>query len=501
MNLERAHTQVLVGGTWLIAARAVDRLIGVVSISILARLLKPVDFGLVAIAGTVVSAIEIFSAFGFDFALVRHADPSTEDLNSAWTLRVLFGLLTFFALMLLGPVAAAFYHQPALRELLLAMGGASFVASLENIGTVYFRREFAFHMEFMIRAASKLAGFCVTVTLALLFRSYWALIAGVFAIRGTTVVASYVFQPFRPRISLRRARALFGFSVWLLAANFIEYCREKFGDLFIARIYGPRTNGLFAVAGEISWVPLTEVAAPINRAAFSKYAEDVRANRGLRESYVSVAPLIWMISLPMAAGIVAVAPEAIELLLGPQWYAARAVLRWLAIGTAFTVMTTNTQTVYWALGHTRVAAGLGMAGAAIVVPATIICSHFAGYPGVAFAFALASALLVPINFAVLRRLAGIRFADLWSQVWRIALGTAVMSTALWLCFPELGVADTRSAILIFIGKVVTGAATYVLAVWLAWLACGKPMGPEAVALEWGRNAASRLRQRFAGDVT
>jgi lipopolysaccharide exporter len=501
VNPTPAHRQVLVGGTWLVAARAVDRLIGVVSISILARVLKPVDFGLVAIATTVAAGIEILSAFGFDFALVRHRDPSTEDLNSAWTLRVLFGLLTFIGLALLGPVAAAFYHQPALQALILAMGGASFTASLENIGTVYFRREFAFHKEFLIRAASKLAGFCVTVTLALLYRSYWSLVAGVFAIRGTTVLASYVFHPFRPRLSLRRARPLFAFSVWLLAANLIEYCREKFGDLFVARLYGPRVNGLFAVSAEISWVPLTEVAAPINRAAFSKYAQDVRANRGLRASYVSVAPLIWMISLPMAAGIVAVAPEAIELLLGPQWYAARAVLRWLAIGTAFTVMTTNTQTVYWALGHTRVAAGLGMAGAAIVVPATIICAYFGGYTGVAFAFALTSALLVPINFAVLRRLAGIRFADLWSRVWRIAVGTAVMSLVLWLCFPETGFADTRSAILLFIGKTASGAVTYVLAVWLAWLLCGKPAGPEGVALEWVGTAAGRLRARFAGNVT
>src|ERR1700704_5991048 len=133
MTPEHAHKQVLVGGTWLIAARAVDRLIGIVSISILARLLKPVDFGLVAVAGTVVSAVELLSAFGFDWALVRHTEPSRDDLNSAWTLRVLFGALTLVALTLLGPAAAAFYHQPALKEVLVAMGGSSLLGSVENI--------------------------------------------------------------------------------------------------------------------------------------------------------------------------------------------------------------------------------------------------------------------------------------------------------------------------------------------------------------------------------
>ena len=80
-----SHRRVLVGGSWLIAARTFDRLVGIISIAILARLLKPADFGLVAIANTIVAAIELITAFGFDWALVRLEQPTVEDLNSAWT--------------------------------------------------------------------------------------------------------------------------------------------------------------------------------------------------------------------------------------------------------------------------------------------------------------------------------------------------------------------------------------------------------------------------------
>jgi lipopolysaccharide exporter len=472
-----------------------DRLIGIVSISILARLLRPVDFGLVAVAGTVVAGVELLSAFGFDWALVRHREPSVDDLNSAWTLRVLFGIFTFLALALLGPVAAVFYHQPALRHVLLAMGGTSFVGSLENIGTVFFRREFAFHKEFLIRSASKLVGFCVTLAIAVQYRSYWALVIGVLSVRCVTVGASYVFHPFRPKPSLRNARELFGFSSWLLFGNMIEYCREKFADLYLGRVFGTGANGLFAVAGEISIVPITEVASPINRAAYSKYAEDVRENRGLGASYVSIASLIWMISLPMAAGTVAVAPEVIALLLGPKWHEAQPVLRWLAVGSAFTVMVSNTHYVYWALGHSRVVAGLSMVGAAIIVPVTIVCSHYSGYTGVAFAFALASALIVPINFAVLRRLAGIRFSDLWNRVWRITMGTAVMGMTLSLGFPRLNPDTPKAAALILVAKIAIGAVTYLVVVWAAWVVSGKPAGPERATVELVQGAARRLRVR------
>jgi len=492
-----APKQVLVGGSWLIAARVIDRLVGVVSISVLARLLKPVDFGVVAVAGTVVGAVELFSAFGFDWALVRHRDPSADDLNSAWTLRVLFGLATFVALALLGPAGAAFYHQPALKAVLVAMGAISFTGSLENIGTVYFRRDFVFHKEFLIRAASKLGGFCVSLAVALQYRSYWALVAGLFAVRAVTVGASYLLHPYRPRPSLKNARDLFGFSAGLLFANVIDYCRARFGDLYIGRVYGAATNGLFAVAGEISVTPLTEVSQPIGRAAYSRYTEDIRANRGLEASYLSITSLIWMITLPMAAGIAAVAPAIIRLLLGPRWEGAIAVLRWMAVGTGFWLMNANTHYVYWALGRTRIPAATSAAGAVVLIPATIACSHFGGYVGVAFAFALTSAFLVPINFAILRRVAGIRFADLWRHVWRIVLATLVMGVTLWYLFQDSASTSPVAAMRLLVEQVAVGALTYVAIVYAIWVACGRPPGPEHLAEQLILRALGRWKRRYA----
>ncbi len=489
---EASQKRVLVGGSWLIAARTLDRLVSIVSISILARLLTPADFGLVAIANTIVAAIELLTAFGFDWALVRLKQPTTQDLNSAWTLRVIFGATTLLLLSALGPVAAAFYRQSALVWILVAMGLITAVSSLENIGTVYFRRDFEFHKEFLIRSLGKLVGFSVTILTALMYRSYWALVVGVLAVRATTVTASYLMHPYRPRLSLESAQHLFGFSSWVLFGNIIEYCREKFGDLYIGRVFGTATNGLFAVAGEISIVPISEVASPINRAAYSQYAEDVRANRGLGPSYVSIASLIWTIALPMAAGTIAIAPEAVALLLGPKWHDARVVLRWLALGTLFSVLTTNTHYVYWALGQSRIVAVLGAIGVATLVPATIVLSHAFGYVGAAIAFAAASAVMVPINFIFLRRLAGIRFRDLWMRIWRIVLGTAVMCGMLWELFPDSPTFEPKKALYGFIGKAVVGAATYTAIVGLVWFLCGRPSGPERQVANIVRRAAARV---------
>lgn len=479
-------SRILVGGSWLIAGQGVERVIGIVSIAVLARLLTPTDFGIIAVASTVVAMVELLTAFGFDWALVRHREPTAEYLNTAWTLRVLLGLLTFIALSLLGPFAAKFYRLEPLRPVLFVLGLASFFGSLENIGTVFFRREFAFHKEFVLRAVAKTAGFLVTISVAWIYRSYWALVAGIFAARSSSTVASYVLHRYRPWLTLIRARELLTFSFWLLIGNIVDYCRERFSDLYIGRVFGPRINGLFSVAGELSRIPISEVATPVNRVAYSKYSEDVRANRPLTGSYVEIASLIWMISLPMCGGMIAVAPEVVSLLLGPRWEDAEVVIRFLALGTIFSVMTANTHYVYWAVGHSRVVAAISAVGAAIVVPVTIACSHYAGYRGVAVAYALTSAALVPMNFLLLRRYAGVGFSDLWVHVRRAAIAAILMLATLHLVFAQGAHSTAPKAAVLLVLKIVAGAATYLTAAAAMWVACGKPDGPEKRALELGR---------------
>lgn len=500
MPEESSRGKVLKGGAFLIAARMVDRVIGFVSITILARLLTPASFGIVAVAGTVVSAAQLFTQFGFDWALVRYREPSAHDLNAAWTLRVLLGMGVFLALSLTAPWAATFYHQKALEKVLVVLGFASFVSSLENIGTVYFRRDFQFHKEFLLRTVTRVIGFITTVTTAIMLRSYWALVVGIVATRSATAVMSYLIHPYRPRLGLKGSKELFGFSSWLLIENIAEYCRERFSELYLGRVFGPTATGLFSVAGEISIVPLTEIASPANRVAFSKYSEDVRANRRLNNSYLSIASLIWLVALPIAAGTVAVAPEIVALLLGPRWSGAEPVLRVLALGMTFTVMAANTHYVYWALGHSRLVAVLSIISGAMIVPLTFVGAHFDGYVGVAWAFAIQSAFILPVNFFFLRRIAGISFIDLWRRVWRVTVGAAVMATTLSMLFPE----HLRNGFLEALGhltlEVAAGGMIYVVFVLGAWRLSGRPQGPEATAIQLLRQWLTRRLQGRFGKV-
>ncbi|HUO79688.1 MAG TPA: oligosaccharide flippase family protein, partial [Steroidobacteraceae bacterium] len=258
---------------WMIGARLVERALGFVSIACFARLLTPADFGLVAMASSVAALIEVFSAFGFDWALVRHPAPERAHYDSAWTLRLLLGAASATVLVAAGPLAAAFYKQSAVAPLLAVLALSTLVSAAENIGVVDFRRDFQLNKEFLLRSASRIGGFILGLTVAYLTRSYWGLVLGTFGARAAATGMSYVLHPYRPRLSLAAAKELLGFSVWLLVTNLIAFMASRFADIFVGRVFGPRATGLYSVANEIAHLSTSELAAPINRAVFSMYSK------------------------------------------------------------------------------------------------------------------------------------------------------------------------------------------------------------------------------------
>ena len=126
---------------WTLAARQGERLLGVLSISILARLLSPSDFGLVAMGTSIAAVAEVLAAFGFDWALVRLPNPTREHYDTAWSLRVLCGALVFVGLAVLAYPIAVLYSRPAVTAVVIAMGFSSLIGSAENIWMAEFRRQ------------------------------------------------------------------------------------------------------------------------------------------------------------------------------------------------------------------------------------------------------------------------------------------------------------------------------------------------------------------------
>ena len=187
------------GAAWMVLFKIFERSIGLVSTIILARLLVPADYGLVALAMAIISVLEVLGAFSFDVILIQKQQADRSQYDTAWTFNVIVGVVSAIALAFLARPVAVFYADSRLEWIIYALALAPLASGFDNIGVVAFRKNMEFHKEFKFLVAKKIVAFAVTLAVALLFRNYWALIVGTITSRFAGVALSYISQSYRPR--------------------------------------------------------------------------------------------------------------------------------------------------------------------------------------------------------------------------------------------------------------------------------------------------------------
>lgn len=476
----------------MVVFRLIERSLGLVSTLILARLLVPADFGLVAMAMSVVALIELASAFSLDVPLIQRQDPTRAHYDTAWTLNLLFGAGCASAMALLAFPAAAFYGEERLGPVMLVLSAGWLLQGFENIGIVNFRRTMNFRRETGFLLGKKLVGFCVTLGLAFGFRTYWALVAGIVAGRAAGVALSYLLEPFRPRPSLAARADLLSMSSWLFLNNLLYFGTTRLSHFIIGRVNGAQSLGLYTIAAELANLPQSELVAPINRALFPGFSRMQEDRAELRRGFVSANSIIALLVFPAGVGMASIAPYLVPVILGARWVDAVPIMQVLAVSGTMAALTSNTYSAYLALGRARVTTWILVLELALMVPGMLLLSRSYGVLGVAYAEMIAIATGAVIGFLVLLRTLQLSARELLVNLLRPAIAAAAMGTVVASLGQRLGGPGTGLAgMSVLLLLILAGAATYMLLVAGLWLAARRPPGAEQLILDQVR---ARLRQ-------
>jgi lipopolysaccharide exporter len=492
LGLRMAH-----GAAWMIALRLSIRGIGVVSVVVLARLLMPADFGLVAIATALAGALAAMSEFGFQVALIQNQMADRRHYDTAWTLGVIRGLVVAGLLAIFARPLAAMFSDPRLEPILFVLAVGVILTSLENIGVVDFRKHFQFHKEFIYRAVVRSVSFIIALPAAIMFRNYWALVLGVFAGQLGGVLLSYALCSYRPRLSVSTWRELIRFSKWLLLNNVFYFVYSNTDAFVIGRFAGAQPLGFFRVAYEIASLPTTEMVAPIRAAILPGYAKLASDPERLRASFAATFGTILIVAAPVAVGLGLIADPLVRLVLGEQWLDAIPLLEILCITGAINVCTANTWPVFIALGRPWINAALMGLGAILLVPLLLWSVQTAGALGAAWALVAVSAVLLAANLMAALSLLRLPGRQLLWQSWRTAVAVVTMSGTMFVVRgqwsePE-GILDMTLVLASTIGL---GAVMYLGSLWLLWRVTGAQAGPEQTVLRILQISLSNISARF-----
>ena len=493
--MEAVNKSMAKGVMWTILFKFVTRGIGLISTVVLARLLVPADFGLVAMAMAIIAGLEVLSAFNVDTVLIQNQNAERKHYDTAWTFNFIAGTVQAVILVFIAPLIAHFYNEPRLQLIVYLLALGRLVSGVENIGMVAFRKELQFHKDFKFQVIRKMIGFTITIGLALWLRSYWALVGGMLAGTFAGVALSYAMQPYRPRFSLSAMSELFHFSKWLLINNGLYFAIHESSSFILGKLGGASALGLYSVSYEISNLPSTDLVAPINRAIFPGYAKMAGDLGVLRQGFLNVLSAIALFVLPIGAGLALTADPLVHLMLGAQWASAVPLIQVLAIAGVISALGTNQGAVYLALGRPRVLTVLAVLHAGLLLPLLVWGAMRNGAMGAAEATLLVGVVTMPINFVVLLKNIELRASEVAKILWRPLAATGFMIVAVRLV---LEWAPAGNTFLVYLSQLLiatmAGGAVYIAAIVLLWKSTGMQPGIEQLLLT---RMSNQFKRSFA----
>lgn len=482
------------GAVWMLLMKLVIRSLGLISTAILARLLDPADFGIIAITMALFAFIALFAEFGFDTQLIQKQGASSAHYDTAWSLNLCFSLVASVVLLLAAPLMAASYDDPRLLDLLRCAAVLFLFSGLQNIGVANFRKELQFQREFRFLVLPRIAGFLVTIPSAFLLGSYWALLAGIAALKFSSMVLSYAMNSYRPRLCFDHVAELFQFSKWLIANNVLTFLGARAPNLILGKVLSPEAAGYYSVGRDLPEYIVSDVVGTMNRATFPGYARIADDVAALRTVYLKVVGSLALYVLPASIGICCVADPLVRTLLGDKWLSVIDIIQVLAFGNLFAALSTNSSYVYLSLGLPRVLPLLSALRIVIMLPALVVLSASHGLVGAAYAVVAASMLTSSTSALVLRRKLGLTTHNLVAVFARPVLGTTAMVAALLALDHFVPLLYELPALVELLARTGTGAVVYIGVVGGMWLLAGRPDGLEALIIQLTLNRLSRAKR-------
>lgn len=307
---------------------------------VLARLLPPEDFGLLGLALIVVGFGALFVKLGLGPALIQRQDLTERHVRVAFTVSSLAGAVLSILVALGAPLAAAILEDPGVEPVVRVLALSFVIGGLQVSGEALLQKDLAFKRLFKINASTHLAYGAIAISLALLDFGVWSLVWGTLGQRVITLTLTYlsVRHSVRPLLAWSEFRQLAVFGGGMSAAAFFNYFATQ-GDYFIVgRVLGRRSLGLYTRAYSLMQMPTQRFVSVISNVLFpaaSRLQNDVE---GFRKAFLRSMETIAFVTLPVMVLMVAVAPELVVGVYGPQWVGAVVPLQLLGAFGVFRAM-------------------------------------------------------------------------------------------------------------------------------------------------------------------
>lgn len=488
----------MLASAWLITGFAYRRVIQLAITIFLARLLVPEDFGLVALAMTLLLMLTSITELSLFNALIHNREPTRADYDTVFTLSAARGIVLALVMIGGGLLMVAVYNDPRLFAVTAALGVKPFLAGLASPHYVTLAKELSFGKVAFLEGLAATGQLVASVAFAWLTGSYWAIVAGVLAASLIGLVSSYWCAPYRPRLSLAAWRNLMSFSGWMTLTQIVSVIGSRFDNFLAGGVLGTAIFGAYNVGNNVASLVSQSAIQPLERVLFPSFASIVDDKPRLRSAFQRAQSCLIAAGLPLGVGLALVAEPFVYVTLGPQWSVAVTVIQFIAPVLAVQIVFGPANAVAYALGATRTLFWRSSILLAVRLPLVFAGLLLYGLMGLLVARVVVGGLLVStVNLYMVRDLIRVSPLDQLKVAWRSFASAAVMTAivlAVQSAFPPIS--SFAHALEMLVILVATGAVSYCGAHAGLWLLTGRPgQGIEAEIATLAARFMDRLALR------
>jgi len=423
---------------------------------VLAHLLLPSDFGLAGMALVFGGLAGILTDLSLGAALVQRTSLTERDRSTVFWTTTVGGVVVSLVGVAVSPLVADFFSNPRVAPLFAAVSAGFFLTALGQTQTALLTREMSFRSLELRQIAATLFGAVVAVALALAGFGPWAIIAQSLCTYGASTILLWTLSPWRPQFvfSLESFRTLGSFGFKTLLSKLLLYVNLNGDNLLIGRYIGSQALGIYAVAYNAMFLPMSRVTSPIRdvfNAAFARLQNDPGR---LGEVWLRVNRLASSLLVPAFLGLVVVAPDFVPVVLGRRWHAAVPVLQLLSVAGIAQSFQAFNGNVYQARGRPGLFLSFMVFSTAVTFSAFVLGLHW-GVAGVAGSFAVARTIVLFANTWLMCRTIGLSVARTIGSFAEVAWMAGLMGLIVYLTrlgFVHAGLpASLRLLVLVVLG--------------------------------------------------
>lgn len=448
---------------WRSGSQIVTQIVSWASTLIVIRLLAPEDYGLFAMAGVVLVLLNTMNGYGLASALIREAEVTEQRLRQTLGMLILMNGSLALMQFLAAPFVAAYFRHPEVADILRVQSLIYLTVPFSALPHAILSRKLDFRRPAQVRLVGAIVGAVTALWLAMAGFGVWTLVFAPIAMYVTEAVGMMIAAraPWRPSFRFAGAGHIAGFGGMMTLTQLFWFIQSQADVMIAGRMLEAHWLGVYTTALFLAQLLAAKFVPPINEVAFAAYSRQQQEGPA---SVLATIRLVLLIALPAYAGMAAVAPPLVAVLLGEQWHEAAPILPILALAMSIMTLQILFSPATNALGEPKVAMRNSLLGAIVMPAAFWVGSHY-GVPGFAWGWAGGMTVLTGLTVIYSCRVLGLSLRALSEAISPIVFAAAMMGASVYLVRGMLpAMADfVQLLLLVPLGVAIYGAVLFAIA--------------------------------------